>query len=173
MEEMEPVVVTVTDGRKEQQYLRSEAQEIVRNSPHLWIVEDEDKPSPYRRNPLAIEGEYTVKDSGQRVHYDNGFVRDTEAGKEDLVWLFAMPDLDLIPPMMLTRWVEHMRKGAVKYGRNNWTQAEGPEAVARFKRSAIRHMNQWLRGETDEDHVSAMVFNVWAAEVTKEKMNGS
>jgi hypothetical protein len=112
----------------------------------------------------VIVPEFIVKDSGERKEYNNGFVRDIEDNKTDLTQLFGMSDLDLIPQAMLERWIEHMRKGAVKYGRNNWTKARGEEAVDRFKRSAARHMNQWLRGDTDEDHVSAIVFNVWAAE---------
>lgn len=114
--------------------------------------------------------EFTVKDSGVREEYDNGFVRDTEDGKHDLTWLFGMSNLDLIPQEMLERFVVHMTLGAIKYGANNWQRAQTAESAARFRRSAARHMNQWLLGDRDEDHASAIVFNVWAAEVIDRKV---
>jgi hypothetical protein len=123
--------------------------------------------------------EFVVKDSGQREEYANGFVRDTEDGKPDyatalemlhedpeLLALITRPGFDLLPWEALRRWSDHMEKGAAKYGRNNWTQARGLVAKARFARSLVRHVAQYITGDRTEDHAAAVCFNVWAAEFT-------
>lgn len=125
------------------------------------------------------EDGFVVKDSGVREEYANGFVRDTEDGKSDLTaalaLLYERPDLaklitrpgfDLLPREALERWADHMAKGAEKYGADNWRQARGPIAVARFLRSLVRHVAQYLTGDRSEDHAAAVCFNVWAAELT-------
>jgi hypothetical protein len=53
----------------------------------------------------------------------------------------------------------------------NWEMACGQEELERFKASAFRHMMQWLCNETDEDHASAVLFNINAAEYVKWKLN--
>ena len=105
---------------------------------------------------------FTVTDSGERELFDSGMVRDTETGKVDLTYVIHGP--------MLVRWAEHMMKGAVKYDRENWMQAAGTAELERFKRSAFRHLVQWLLGETDEDHAAAILFNVNGFEYVKERM---
>ena len=116
---------------------------------------------------------FKVKDSGQREEYPGGFRRDVEGDRGDFVWLFSSSSLDLLPREMVLRWLRHMELGAEKYGRNNWSRAQDQGAVDRFKRSAARHFNQWLAGDLDEDHASAIVFNVWAAEVIAKKIENA
>ncbi len=103
--------------------------------------------------------DFETKDSGKRLALTNGMVRDVEDGKTDYSLVFS--------GVMLERWAGLLTRGAVKYGSDNWLRAtvstdlEGREAVkARFKRSLLRHMVQWLRGDTDEDHAAAIIFNV-------------
>lgn len=110
------------------------------------------------RNPL----EWTTLDSGKHETYNSGMRRDTQEGK---------PRFDLIVPKslpyeatMLTRWAYLMARGAKKYGDRNWEKGNGFEELDRAKASALRHMMQWLSGETDEDHAAAVFFNVAAAE---------
>lgn len=100
---------------------------------------------------------FITKDSGQRVEFPSGFRRDVQEGK---------PRYDLIPPEMLKRLAELYARGAEKYGDNNWREADPGSKVemARFQASAFRHFMQWMNGEMDEDHASAIVFNVWAWE---------
>lgn len=102
---------------------------------------------------------YITKDSGARTELANGMVRDTEAGKPDYTLTLDGP--------MFERWTGLLGRGAVKYEARNWMKAlesDDPEARTktkeRFKRSAIRHMMQWLRGDTDEDHAAAVFFNI-------------
>lgn len=111
---------------------------------------------------------FVVKDSGVREEYDNGFVRDTEDGKYDYARILRIEGLHLIPIEALERWGAHMVKGAEKYGEDNWRQARGPVAVARFLRSLCRHVVQYIRKDRTEDHAAAVCFNVWAAELTPE-----
>lgn len=129
--------------------------------------------------PQPGEQGFVVKDSGQREEYPNGFVRDTEDNKPDLsealttlyqkpelAALITRPGFDLLPVEALERWSDHMFKGAQKYGRDNWRQARGLVAVARFCRSLVRHVAQYIAGDRSEDHAAATTFNVWAAELT-------
>ncbi len=113
---------------------------------------------------------FKVKDSGKREEFDSGMVRDTTEGKVDYTRCLEGP--------MLERWAAHLAKGAIKYpdvsmGVANWTLASGPKELHRFKVSALRHMIQWMRGETDEDHAAAVFFNLNGAENVKEKVHES
>jgi hypothetical protein len=107
-------------------------------------------------------GEFLVKDSGERTAFESGMVRDTASGKTDYTLIVDGP--------MLERWAVHLTKGAAKYAKRNWMQANGPAELERFMESAMRHFLQWFRGETDEDHASAVFFNVNGAEFVKGKM---
>lgn len=50
-----------------------------------------------------------------------------------------------------------MQLGAKKYGSRNWEKGM-PLSV--FLASATRHMNQFMMGETDEDHLAHCAFNL-------------
>ena len=104
---------------------------------------------------------FDVKDSGERLSFDSGMVRDTEDSKTDYTLVLDGP--------MFDRWAEHLTKGARKYSARNWMKASGEAELERFKRSALRHFLQWFRGETDEDHAAAVYFNINGAEYTKKK----
>src|SRR5580700_600336 len=94
---------------------------------------------------------YVTKDSGVRQEFATGMVRDTQDDK---------PRYDLLDRTFLKRWAELMARGAKKYGENNWRKASTEEELQRFKASALRHMFQWLDGDTSEDHATAIAFNV-------------
>lgn len=100
---------------------------------------------------------FIVKDSGARQEFASGMVRDTAAGKAQFHRVLEGP--------MFERWAEHLTKGAAKYpdsedGTANWTKASGTAESRRFKESALRHFIQWYKGESDEDHASAVFFNI-------------
>ena len=107
--------------------------------------------------------DFEVKDSGERKHFDSGMVRDTTEGKRDYLLVRDGP--------MYERWAEHLTKGARKYTKRNWMQANGPEELERFRQSAVRHFEAWLRGETDEDHAAAVFFNINGVEYVREQMH--
>jgi hypothetical protein len=99
---------------------------------------------------------FTTKDSGKRKQFASGMVRDTEDGKIDYTYCLQGP--------MLDRWAQLMERGAKKYDRDNWMKANGAEELERFRTSALRHLIQWLRGDGEEDHAAACLFNINGAE---------
>lgn len=98
---------------------------------------------------------YETKDSGKRKEWRSGFKRDVTDGK---------PDYTLLPYEILKRWAELMTRGASKYGKHNWKLAKTQEEMERFKQSAFRHFMQWISGQEDEDHATAVMFNISAYE---------
>jgi len=107
-----------------------------------------------------VKKTFITKDSGKRIKFKSGMKRDTENNK---------PRYDLVFIPMLTRWADLMSRGAIKYGERNWEKANSPKELNRFKASSFRHFIQWLNGEEDEDHASAVFFNIAAVEYLKEK----
>lgn len=105
--------------------------------------------------------EFVIKDSGKRDEFAGGMVRDTTEGKINYALIADGP--------MLKRWAIHMTKGATKYTKRNWMKAQGQEEYDRAKESAFRHFLQWYFGERDEDHASAVIFNINEAEYVFEK----
>lgn len=106
---------------------------------------------------------FTIKDSGERLQFDSGMVRDTAKGKIDY-------SLAVDGPMFI-RWAIHLSKAAEgKYEKRNWMKATGQAEIARFRESAFRHFMQWYNGEVDEDHAAAVYFNINGAEYVKERL---
>jgi hypothetical protein len=110
----------------------------------------------------TISKVFETKDSGERQEFESGMVRDSDANKPmfELLYAEGLP----FEEQMLTRWAHLMRRGAQKYGKRNWLKGNGPEELERARGSALRHMYQWLMGETDEDHAAAVMANVMFAE---------
>ena len=104
----------------------------------------------------------TIKDSGERLTYKSGMVRDVTNDKIDYTLILDGP--------MYERWAEHLTGGAKKYTKRNWMKANGQEELERFKESAARHFHQWISGKTDERHEAAVFFNINAYEYLKEKL---
>ena len=106
--------------------------------------------------------EFVIKDSGKREEFSGGMVRDTTEGKINWSLIADGP--------MMKRWAEHLTSGAKKYATRNWMKAEGQAEFDRARESAFRHFIQWYRGESDEDHASAVFFNINEVEYVKEKL---
>lgn len=116
------------------------------------------------REFFMTKEDFVVKDSGQRQEYASGMVRDVQDDKPMVRLIRSGP--------MFMRWAIHLTKGAVKYGRDNWTLANSNEELERFKDSAARHFEQWLNDERDEDHAAAVFFNINAAEYVRGRLAG-
>lgn len=99
---------------------------------------------------------FKVKDSGKRMEFESGMVRDVTEGKIRFDLAYDGP--------MFERWAKHLTLGAQKYDARNWMQAAGKAERERFRESAFRHFIQWYRGDTDEDHAAAVFFNINGAE---------
>lgn len=113
---------------------------------------------------------FETKDSGKRVSYDSGMVRDVQDEKPN--FYLTLPKGVSYKDQMLTRFAELMTRGAEKYGDRNWEKANSQEELDRFKSSAFRHFIQWICGETDEDHAAAVMFNITAYETKVREING-
>ena len=104
---------------------------------------------------------YTIKDSGERQQFSTGMQRDSQ----DKI------NYSLVPLFIRKRLAEHLTKGAKKYEKRNWEKACTKEELERFLESSERHFNDWLSGKDDEDHVSALIFNLCGAEMVIAKLN--
>lgn len=93
---------------------------------------------------------YDLKDSGKRETFETGSRRDTNEGK---------PRYDLLSLPALERVAEICRKGAQKYGAQNWRLGQ---PVSRYYESGLRHLMQWAQGQNDEDHLAQAVWNLMA-----------
>lgn len=65
-------------------------------------------------------------------------------------------------------WLEvaiHFEEGAKKYGEYNWQKGI---PTSRYINSAVRHYLKWLRGDTDEPHDRAFVWNILCCIWTSE-----
>lgn len=112
----------------------------------------------------------TIKDSGERVAYASGSLRDPSTGKIKWSRITFGP--------MLRRWAQHLTTAEAKYpdhapGVPNFTLIETDEEYLRYKESAFRHFMSWYFDETDEDHASATYFNINGVEIIKDKARAS
>lgn len=131
----------------------------------------------------------TIKDSGERREFATGAVRDIQEGKGrcDLLplrvigcFLHARPlddiglyqeegvTLHLIDALnhtdffsdvdtMFLEVSKHFEDGAKKYGEHNWQKGIPTHC---YIDSAVRHYLKHLRGDTDEPHDRAFVWNI-------------
>lgn len=110
--------------------------------------------------------DFIVKDSGKRLEFSSGSLRDTAEGK--LKWSRIT-----YGPMM-RRWAQHLTTAEAKYpdprpGVPNFTLIESEEEYYRYKESAFRHFMSWFDDEVDEDHAAAVFFNINGVEIIKGK----
>lgn len=70
---------------------------------------------------------------------------------------FCIRCYDDIDPTMFLEVAKHFEEGAKKYGENNWQKGL---PVHCYIDSAVRHYLKWLRGDKDEPHDRAFVWNL-------------
>lgn len=100
----------------------------------------------------------TIKDSGDRTEFSTGAVRDMHIGKGRL---------DLLPCSAILELAKHCENGAIKYGERNVDKGIDQHS---FIDSALRHLFKYLRGDKDENHLVAALWNVaWAVNQEVEK----
>jgi hypothetical protein len=88
-----------------------------------------------------------IKDHGVREQMATGSQRDTQKGK---------PRPELIPASVLVKLACHYGKGAEKYDPWNWAKGQ---PVSRYSASLKRHLMAWDCGQTDENHLIAVIWN--------------
>lgn len=92
-----------------------------------------------------------INDGGKRITYDVGdALREPSDGKGRY---------DLISPFGLARLARWYEMGANKYSDRNW---EKGMPFSRYLDSALRHLNKFLMGMEDEDHLAAAAWNIIA-----------
>ena len=92
-----------------------------------------------------------IDDGGQRISYGEGkAIREPSAGKGRY---------DLITPFGIMRLAKGYELGSKKYADRNW---EKGMPFSRYIDSAKRHIDKYIMGMTDEDHLAAAVWNLLA-----------
>ena len=91
-----------------------------------------------------------IDDGGTRQNFSTGAVRESSSGKGRF---------DLITPYGLDRLAHWYEQGAKKYADRNW---EKGIPASRCLDSALRHLTKYMMGKTDEDHLAAAAWNIFA-----------
>jgi hypothetical protein len=143
------------------------SESVAREARLRQVRQQIEKAEKAEESAKTVSVPWTTKDSGAREFYDSGMVRDTEKGKPrfDLLWPEGVP----YSAQYLTRCAELMARGAEKYGDRNWEKGTGDVELRRAVSSALRHLHQWVAGETDEDHAAAVFFNIMQVETLRYK----
>lgn len=92
-----------------------------------------------------------INDGGERISYGDGnAIREPTTGKGRY---------DLISPFGIDRIAKWYELGAKKYADRNW---EKGMPFSRYVDSAKRHLNKYVMGMEDEDHLAAACWNIIA-----------
>lgn len=92
-----------------------------------------------------------IQDGGDRISYGNGkAIREPATGKGRY---------DLISPYATRRLAKWYELGSLKYADRNW---EKGIPYSRYIDSAKRHIDKFIMGMDDEDHLAAAAWNIFA-----------
>ncbi len=101
------------------------------------------------KTPVGKQSINGIDDGGERMSYGEGrAMREPSEGKGRY---------DLITPFGLARLAKWYELGAQKYSDRNW---EKGMPFSRCIDSAKRHIDKYIMGMKDEDHLSAAVWNL-------------
>jgi hypothetical protein len=97
--------------------------------------------------------------------FKSGAIRDSEEGKEDYI--------ETISWTAFKRYAQYMTEKKSKYGAGNFKKGIDIES---YERSLVRHLQKYLANkyeggevEKDQDHLSAMLFNIFGIIHEEEK----
>jgi hypothetical protein len=129
-----------------------------------WSGSDQWMQPPYRTGKFAYDSAYRTQcpkgyflprgeqqdtaPNPQKRQFKTGAQRDHDNGK-------GLPHL--IPTRPLDLLARHFQTGAEKYGPNNWQKGI---PVSAYYDSAMRHLWAVHRGETNEPHLTACIWNL-------------
>lgn len=108
-----------------------------------------------------IDMEYEIKTEGAIIPRASGMTREDKSHKIRY---------DLIPHFLLYRLAMVYTKGAKNHEPRNWEKASTEEDLDLFVQGAWRHFMQFLKGEVDEDHFAALMFNLAGIVLVREKL---
>lgn len=88
-----------------------------------------------------------------------GFVNTSDYFRliEALEWFREVHNPTWDSPTMFLEVSKHFEEGAIKYGEYNWQKGIPTHC---YIDSAVRHYLKWLRGDDDEPHDRAFVWNI-------------
>lgn len=89
--------------------------------------------------------------------FESGSQRDDDSNK---------PLVNHLDPYVRMRYGYLLREGANRYGKNNWRLGQPTETALE---SLHRHLAKFEMGCVDEDHLSAIIFNVQLIMKNEEK----
>lgn len=99
---------------------------------------------------------YTSTTTDKRV-FDSGSQRDDDTNK---------PLVNHLDAYVRMRFGYLLREGSNKYGKNNWKLGQPTEVALE---SLHRHLAKFEMGCVEEDHLSAIIFNVQLIMKNEEK----
>lgn len=103
---------------------------------------------PYDFAPKPIQnGEFVLKDNGDRTKFATGAVRDASANKGFF---------HCLPFIAIERLAKLYEAGARKYGKDNWKKGI---PLSRYVDAYFRHGFKLSEGWIDEDHAAALMWN--------------
>ena len=115
--------------------------------------------SEYFQDPInRASQEEAMRHGKEKIEFETGAHRDTDEGK-------GKPSL--ISPVLIHRLGVLLAKGAEHYGADNWTKGM---PYRRTADSMIRHIFQWLAGDTEEDHLAAITFGAMCLMTYEEEV---
>ena len=89
--------------------------------------------------------------------FTTGAIRDSEQNKEDYI--------ETISWVAFKRYAQYMTSKKIKYGAGNWIKGI---PIPDYERGLARHLQKYLENkyqggqiEKEEDHLMAMVFNIF------------
>lgn len=94
--------------------------------------------------------DYKLDKSEGNTEFPTGAQRDSSVNK---------PPMQLLPMDLLIRVANWMGQGADKYGENNWRKGQ---SVWYCVGSILRHLTKYMMGCRKEDHLAAIIFNVFS-----------
>jgi len=100
--------------------------------------------------------------------YESGMIREDKSDKVKFDLIF--PISQKLENTAIYKFAKHLTVGAEKHGVRNWEKASGVKELDDFRRGAWRHAIQFLSGATDEDHASALLFNINAMIYLMDKL---
>ncbi len=119
-------------------------------------IAEHDEKSGKGMGKQHVEGgeSMTIKDSGERMKFSSGAVRDCKKG---------VGRMDLLPWAAIMEISKHCEAGALKYGEHNVDRGIPTHSLLD---SAMRHAAKHLDGWTDEPHLVAAAWNLlWAVQM--------
>lgn len=120
--------------------------------------------------PLEVIREYLTNPIfGHIEHFKHSHNTDK---LHECLMIFADEAYGGCPHTMFLEVAKHFEEGAKKYGENNWQKGI---PVNCYIDSAIRHYLKWLRGDKDEPHDRAFVWNlmccIWETDYHKDALD--